>query len=51
MQELDVDTLFEEFEASGATITAKPFMKPYGVKECVIRDPDGYEICFGQEMD
>lgn len=47
----DVDALFEEFRAAGARVVAEPFLKPYGVKECVIQDPDGYEICFGQEME
>lgn len=46
----DVDALFKEFGTQKATVVAEPLMKPYGVKEGVIQDPDGYEICFGQEM-
>lgn len=46
----DADALFKEFEAQKATI-AMLDLKHYGVKEGVIRDPDGYEIAFGQEME
>ena len=47
----DVDALFAEFKANGAKIAHEPFLKPYGVKEGVVLDPDGYQLAFGQDME
>ena len=47
----DVDGLFEEFRSNGAKIACEPFLKPYGVREGVVLDPDGYQLAFGQDMD
>ncbi len=39
-----------KFKSTGATIDYELGMKPYGVKEFGINDPDGYDIAFGQIM-
>jgi uncharacterized glyoxalase superfamily protein PhnB len=46
----DVEKICEEFKISGATIDYELCIKPYGVKEFGIIDPDGYDIAFGQIM-
>jgi catechol 2,3-dioxygenase-like lactoylglutathione lyase family enzyme len=46
----DVEALHAEFNERGAEITLAPTLQSYGMKEVYVRDPDGYTICFGQEM-
>lgn len=46
----DVDGLYAEFQASGADIVAPPVMRIYGMKELEVRDLDGYNLCFGQDV-
>lgn len=47
----DVEALHVEFKERGADITLPPIVQSYGMKEIYVRDPDGYTICFGQDMD
>jgi catechol 2,3-dioxygenase-like lactoylglutathione lyase family enzyme len=47
----DVDALFAEFASRGARIAHEPFVKPYGVREGVVLDPDGHHLAFGQDME
>jgi catechol 2,3-dioxygenase-like lactoylglutathione lyase family enzyme len=47
----DVDSLYAEFREKGAEITMAPTLQSYGMKEIYVRDPDGYTICFGQDVE
>ena len=47
----DLDRLYAEFQQRGATIDTEPFVTDYGVKELTIRDLDGYQLAFGEELD
>jgi uncharacterized glyoxalase superfamily protein PhnB len=47
----DVEALYIEFKERGAEITLQPTLQSYGMKEIYVRDPDGYVLCFGQDMD
>lgn len=44
----DVETIYAEFQASGAIIDYTLSIKNYGVKEFGVQDLDGYDIAFGQ---
>jgi len=46
----DLDTYFSQVEASGVEILRKPDDQPYGLREFSLRDPNGTEIIFGQEI-
>jgi len=37
----DLDSTFEQLEASGAEIVQEPTQQPYGIRDCAIRDPAG----------
>lgn len=47
----DVDRLFNEFEANGARTQSAPSQQPYGVREFVAYDLDGYQLAFGQDTE
>lgn len=47
----DADALHAEFLRRGARIDYGPCDQPYGCREFVIRDLDGYGIGFGQIID
>jgi uncharacterized glyoxalase superfamily protein PhnB len=44
----DVETLYKEFIASGATIDYTLYATPWGTKEFGINDPDEYDVTFGE---
>ena len=44
----DVETLYKEFIASGATIDYELYHTPWGAKEFGINDPDEYDIAFAE---
>ncbi|MEJ2196223.1 MAG: VOC family protein [Ignavibacteriaceae bacterium] len=44
----DVEALYTEYQQNGANIDYKLGLKPYGVKEFGVQDPDGHDIAFGQ---
>ena len=46
----DLDELFEELKGKGADIVEGPVLRPYQVREFVVRDLNGYEIAFGQDV-
>ena len=46
----DVEALHAEFKERGAEITMAPTLQGYGMKEIYVRDPDGYTICFGEDV-
>ena len=37
----DLDSTFEQLQASGAEIVQEPIDQPYGVRDCAVRDPAG----------
>jgi PhnB protein len=39
----DVDALCEQARAAGAEIVGEPADKPYGDRQCTVRDPEGHE--------
>ena len=43
----DVGSLYAEFQASGADFKQPLRTMPWGLREFVVRDPDGNLICFG----
>jgi len=47
----DVESLYEEYQQSGATIDYTLNLKPYGVKEFGIQDIDGHDIAFGEVVE
>jgi uncharacterized glyoxalase superfamily protein PhnB len=47
----DAKALFAEMKKAGAIIDYELETKPYGVLEFGIRDLDGHDIAFGQDLD
>ena len=45
----DVDALYEEFSAAGADVVCEPDDQPYGMRELLVRDPDGHLLIFGHD--
>ncbi len=43
----DVDALYDEFRARGASLQAPPSSKPWGMREFALRTPDGHRLTFG----
>lgn len=43
----DVDELYAWYQVNGVTLLGEPTTKPWGMREFYIRDPNGYELCFG----
>jgi uncharacterized glyoxalase superfamily protein PhnB len=46
----EVDALHEEFSGVGADIICAPEDQDYGMRELLVRDPDGHVLCFGQDI-
>jgi uncharacterized glyoxalase superfamily protein PhnB len=44
----DVDSLYTEFSAKGATVSGPPYLQFYGIRKIEVRDLDGYVLTFGQ---
>lgn len=44
----NVDTKHAEIESLGFTDATKPKDWPWGNREFILRDPDGYKLCFWQ---
>jgi len=44
----NVDGLHQEFSAKGAKIAKPPTDEVWGMRECLVEDPDGHTIRFGQ---
>ena len=44
----DVDALYAEIRSRGAKILQELETKPWGTRDMVVEDPDGYIICFAQ---
>ncbi|HEX7036581.1 MAG TPA: glyoxalase superfamily protein [Pseudomonadales bacterium] len=47
----DVDAYRAEIAGRGATIVQDPVDRPYGLREMVLRDVNGIEVVFGQDID
>ena len=45
----DADALHQEFSASGADVVCEPQDQAYGVREFLVRDPDGHVLAFGHD--
>ena len=45
-----VDAIHAEFVANGADIVRGPEHLPYGMKEFDVADPDGYVLCFAEDV-
>jgi uncharacterized glyoxalase superfamily protein PhnB len=43
----EVESLFEELSARGADIVQEPRTAPWGFREVIVRDLDGYHLTFG----
>lgn len=46
----DIDPLYRELVANGATLTQKLADKPWGMREFGVRTPEGHRMMFGQEL-
>lgn len=46
----DVESIYQEFQRSGAIIDYELHLKPYGVKEFGVQDLDGHDLAFGEEV-
>lgn len=46
----NVDEVYEEFRMNGAEMPRGPEDKPWGLREFMVRTPDGHRITFGQEI-
>jgi uncharacterized glyoxalase superfamily protein PhnB len=44
----DVDALYAELQGRGANVLSPPSVAPYGLKEIVVEDLNGYRLVFGQ---
>ena len=46
----DVDALHAELAQRGAKILYAPCTQPHDCREFEVEDPNGYRICFGQDL-
>jgi catechol 2,3-dioxygenase-like lactoylglutathione lyase family enzyme len=46
----DVDAYHGEVRERGAEVVEKPTDRPYHIREFTVRDPNGIDIIFGQEI-
>lgn len=46
----EVDGLYKDLVAKGVHTTGDPQVKPWGMKELYVRDPEGYWLCFGEDV-
>jgi len=44
----DLDELYADLQRRGATITQPPRIAPYGLREIVVEDLNGYRLAFGE---
>lgn len=47
----EADASYQELKERGATLDYALCEQPYGCREFAIRDPDDYDIAFGQDLD
>jgi uncharacterized glyoxalase superfamily protein PhnB len=46
----DLDALYADLQRRGATITQPPRLAPYGLREIVVEDLNGYRLTFGEAL-
>lgn len=46
----DVEAMYALHEKNGVELPAAPEVKPWGLREYEVRDPDGYTLGFGQHV-
>jgi predicted enzyme related to lactoylglutathione lyase len=46
----DVDAYYREIQERGADVLEEPTDRPYRIRELKVRDPNGVEIVFGQDV-
>ena len=46
----NVDAMHSELTARGVTPATKPRDWPWGNREFIVKDPDGYKLCFWQPI-
>lgn len=49
LRDKDVDTQFASLKGK-VEVVQKPVTRFYGMREWYMKDPDGYILCFGQEL-
>ncbi|HMR73335.1 MAG TPA: VOC family protein [Candidatus Saccharibacteria bacterium] len=49
MQAADVDQTYENLKSQNIAAVAPPRDWPWGRREFVVKDPDGYKLCFWQK--
>jgi predicted enzyme related to lactoylglutathione lyase len=47
----NADALVAEFESKGVRITRDVSDQPYGCRDFDVEDPNGYRLCFGQDLE
>lgn len=47
----NVDSYYDEIVGRGAVVAAAPVDRPYGIREFGVRDINGVELVFGQDID
>jgi len=47
----EVDAYYEEISGRGAEVAAAPESRSYGIRELSVRDINGIDIVFGQDID
>ncbi len=50
IQSDDVDRTYENLRSQNITAVALPRDWPWGRREFVVKDPDGYKLCFWQKI-
>jgi catechol 2,3-dioxygenase-like lactoylglutathione lyase family enzyme len=45
----DADALHSEYSQKGADVVCQPEDQPYGMREFLVRDPDGHVLAFGHD--
>lgn len=46
----DVDAYYREIRERGADVREEPTDRPYRIRELTVRDPNGIDIVFGQDI-
>jgi len=47
---VNVDAKYAELVAAGITPRSEPRDWPWGNREFIVKDPDGYKLCFWQHF-
>ncbi len=47
----DVDAMYFQLQKRGIMPATKPKDWPWGKREFIVKDPDGYKLCFWHEID